>query len=406
MNFNLDERKINKRMKNFIICHYGKEEYIYDFEKNKFYQCSSSIKCEEEENSLIVSKLKGISSQFEWRLDDKYNEILEKTYIAHSMRKHYRFDLYQTPVLPESSLRRALQVSNDKQKVVLVGDDDLVSVPLALLGHDVTVIDADYYLIELIKKLNSKMNVNIKTICCDLSKGLDAAKFEKYDVLFSDPVSTREGYEVFVGNGMQILKENGCAYITVTERFSPVLEKFLDDYNFKIIKRYRAFCNSYNHKFELIDDVADMVQVCKTERTHFGDADRKQSDFFDSQKQMRFSLNVEYHVIDKNKIDKQIQEVIEKISKADNFTLQYNKYILNDCFYYLVYDEDTKIRILINVYEDYVEFCFNFKETVNISEIKRAIDNIISYKTIREEQYVCGLSLIKGHMDLNVNYIK
>ena len=86
----------------FIICHYGKREYLYSLSKNKFYKNREGIAISNEPSAVIQDKLQSICAAYDWRVPDRYSEILEKTYIAHSMRRHYRMNLYQTPILPET----------------------------------------------------------------------------------------------------------------------------------------------------------------------------------------------------------------------------------------------------------------------------------------------------------------
>ena len=67
----------------------------------------------------------------------------ELTLEVHAGRKRFHTGLGQCPTLPETSLRRALLVGDADDvgalDVLLIGDDDLLSVPLAALGHRVTV---------------------------------------------------------------------------------------------------------------------------------------------------------------------------------------------------------------------------------------------------------------------------
>jgi hypothetical protein len=72
-----------------------------------------------------------------------YERVLE----AHSARKLLWPKVGQCPVLPETALRRALLVGDaavvGKKRVLCLGDDDLVSVALATLGHEVVSVDMD-----------------------------------------------------------------------------------------------------------------------------------------------------------------------------------------------------------------------------------------------------------------------
>lgn len=390
-------------LKNYIICHYNNNEYLYDLDKKNYYLLHKKISAPIKVNKNIKERLKKISVGYEWRLDKSMKDILEKTYIAHSMRQHYRFDLYQTPVLPETAVRRACQVDKKAKKVVLVGDDDLVSVSLALMGHEVTVVDADEYLIDLIKEINRIMGLNIEAICCNFLNAFDASLQEKFDIMFTDPVSTEEGYKVFVKRGFELLKKNGEAFITVTERFRPVLDDFLNKHNLRIIKVYNAFCNSYNHKIELIDDVADMIKIQKTNGIKF-ESINSEINFFQSQNRMKLCLGIELFEIDSSSVDKQIQKVFNNLSLTLNRILQINKFISSQNVYYFLYDNADQFKIVVTIYDSsYVEINISSIESLNIGAIKKILLNNISYQKLREENYVCGLSSIKGHIDMDIN---
>lgn len=392
-------------LENYIICHYYDSEYLYDLDKKKYYLPRKKINVPIKANKAIEDKLKKISRGYEWRLDKSLSGILEKTYIAHSMRQHYRFDLFQTPVLPETAVRRACQIKGKNKKVVLIGDDDLVSIPLALMGHEVTVLDADEYLINLIKEINKKMQLNIEPICCNFLNELDTSLQGKFDIMFTDPVSTEEGYQVFIQRGFDLLKVNGEAYITVTQRFRPVLDNFFEKYNINVLKIYNAFCNSYNHKIELIDDVADMIKIRKTGEIIF-DSIKSGMNFFESQNSMKISLCIELFEIDSSNLEEQIQTIVNNLNISINRILQINKYISDHNVYYFLYDNHDEFKLLITIYDkSYVEIHIVAKENVNISAIKKAILTNISYQKMREENFVCGLSAIKGHIDMDINHL-
>lgn len=153
--------------------------------------------------------------------------------------------------------------------MALIGDDDLVSIPLALMGHDVLVLDVDEYLIDLINQANKFFSINITAKNVNLLNEIGPELKGKYDVIYADPVSTNEGYSVFVKRGYELLKDNGFAFITVTQRFQPVLDEFAKKASLKEICRYNSFCNSYNHRIDLIDDIANMVKYQKTGNEFF-----------------------------------------------------------------------------------------------------------------------------------------
>ena len=387
----------------FIICHYGKREYLYSLSKNKFYKNREGIAISNEPSAVIQDKLQSICAAYDWRVPDRYSEILEKTYIAHSMRRHYRMDLYQTPILPETSVRRAMQVGEKKQKVALIGDDDLVSIPLALMGHDVLVLDVDEYLIDLINQANKFFSINITAKNVNLLNEIGPELKGKYDVIYADPVSTNEGYSVFVKRGYELLKDNGFAFITVTQRFQPVLDEFAKKASLKEICRYNSFCNSYNHRIDLIDDIANMVKYQKTGNEFFLDFNADMN-FFTSQKEAKVMWTIELFNIDRNGIREQIQSILFEVRDNMDKCLQINKYVSNNNNYYFIFEDNDEFNIVLTDYsDDHIEITVTANDEVYISRIKNIIFNTISFETKREEVFVCGLPVIQGRADMEIN---
>lgn len=395
-------------MKSNIICHIDKQKYLFDISKNKYYVYKASKDMQAEVNITSLEKLKEIGKNLDWSIDDRYQDILDKTYEAHSMRKHYRFDLYQTPILPETAVRRALLIKEKNRKIIMIGDDDLVCVPLALLGHNITVLDADEYLLELISKINEKMNLNIKTINMNLLGKIHMEDEEKFDALFSDPISTYEGFEIFIGKGLQMLKSNGIAYVAVVDRLESILMEFCNDYDINIVNHYKRFCNSYNHKFEIIDDVSNMFILESTINTKYKYLLEQEcnTDFFKSQHDMKYCVKTEYFDICKESIEYEINEVIELIKINGNFNFNISKLINNNNIYYLIYDHEDKIKIDITVYEfSRVSITLEYGVNCNIGSLKKKIAKTISHKSMRVNQFVCALSNISSRSEMDINYL-
>ena len=126
--------------------------------------------------------------------------------------------------------------------MALIGDDDLVSIPLALMGHDVLVLDVDEYLIDLINQANKFFSINITAKNVNLLNEIGPELKGKYDVIYADPVSTNEGYSVFVKRGYELLKDNGFAFITVTDSETAIFSFVISDKSFAFcIVEYPAF---------------------------------------------------------------------------------------------------------------------------------------------------------------------
>ncbi len=130
-------------------------------------------------------------------------------------------------VTPENSFAR-VALADDRgdlrgKKVCVLGDDDLMSVALALSGfpEKVTILEIDERLISFIKEVSDKYSLNIDARVHDLREPLPEDIVGAYDTFFCDPPETVEAIKAFVGRGVATLKSERCAgYFGVTRRES------------------------------------------------------------------------------------------------------------------------------------------------------------------------------------------
>lgn len=105
-----------------------------------------------------------------------------------------------------------------RRKVVLIGDDDLLSVVLSLTGMPsrVCVLDIDERLGDFLKKVNHDHGLDIEFRRYDVTEPLPKDLVGSFDVFSSEPLETASGLKAFVGRGVACLKENGCGYFGLT----------------------------------------------------------------------------------------------------------------------------------------------------------------------------------------------
>lgn len=130
-------------------------------------------------------------------------------------------------VTPENTFAR-VALADDRgdlrgKKVVVLGDDDLMSIALALSGlpAKVTILEIDERLVNFIRDVSEKYNLNIDARVHDLRQPLPEDVVGAYDTFFTDPPETVEAIKAFVGRGVATLKGPRCAgYFGVTRRES------------------------------------------------------------------------------------------------------------------------------------------------------------------------------------------
>lgn len=123
----------------------------------------------------------------------------------------------QLPCTQETSqlrVERALSMLDHDARILLLGDDDLVSVSLAQAGfRNVTAVDIDPRVIKSIKKINDAEGHDIRFAVHDLRKPAPKALIDDYDMVFFDPEYSQEGLELFTSAALNFTRErSGCVY--------------------------------------------------------------------------------------------------------------------------------------------------------------------------------------------------
>ncbi len=154
---------------------------------------------------------------------DEFDDAFKKFVEIQKSRPEAIRQYDQGYVTPETTFSRiALADSRGDVRgkdIMILGDDDLVSIAFALTGlpSKVTVVDIDQRIIGFIKDVAQKEGLNIDARVCDLRKPLPEDVIGKYDVFFTDPSETLGAIEAFIGRGLLTLKGIGCSgYFGIT----------------------------------------------------------------------------------------------------------------------------------------------------------------------------------------------
>jgi predicted methyltransferase len=127
--------------------------------------------------------------------------------------------LDQAPCLPETSMRRALYMYQsgalEGKNVIILGDDDLVSLAIGLLGQalDVhtltgrlTVVEADQRWMDFIQSVSDVENLDLECVQHDLRHPLPETLCQQFDTFETDPPYTTQGMTLFVSRAVRALK--------------------------------------------------------------------------------------------------------------------------------------------------------------------------------------------------------
>jgi predicted methyltransferase len=122
------------------------------------------------------------------------------------------------PWLAATSLCRALALhahgALEGKDVLLLGDDDLVSLAIGFLGQAlgrslarrIVVVEADPAWIDLIQRISDREDLGIECVLHDLRDPLPEALTEQFDTFETDPPDTTAGLALFVSRAIQALR--------------------------------------------------------------------------------------------------------------------------------------------------------------------------------------------------------
>jgi N4-bis(aminopropyl)spermidine synthase len=131
--------------------------------------------------------------------------------------------LDQAPCYPDTAMRRALLMLQngalEGKRVLLLGDDDSVSIAIGLLGRalrkndltkgdltrGVTVVDADERRISFLRDAAAREQLALEVIHHDLRRPLPAGLLRSFDTIETDPPYTLEGARLFLARGCEAL---------------------------------------------------------------------------------------------------------------------------------------------------------------------------------------------------------
>jgi len=130
-----------------------------------------------------------------------------------------RFDQYQAT--EESVCARVMYLITDHavkgKEVLLLGDDDWVSVGLSFYGKPkkVVVLEIDEDTINSITKIKKEYKLPIEIENWDLNKKLPSKFQARFDTVFGDAPYTREGISQWLRRAIEALKKEGKGYLAV-----------------------------------------------------------------------------------------------------------------------------------------------------------------------------------------------
>ncbi|MBN1484735.1 MAG: bis-aminopropyl spermidine synthase family protein [Chloroflexia bacterium] len=153
---------------------------------------------------------------------DRWQGLLHKLRQVHQDNPTVDTTLDQAHGTPETALRRALAMYHEGalegQALLILGDDDLVSVAVGLLSRELaggrllrrlTVLDVDRRFLEHIEAAGRELDLAIETIAHDLRQPLPEELRGQFHTAETDPPYTLPGLRLFLGRALEGLRPEG-----------------------------------------------------------------------------------------------------------------------------------------------------------------------------------------------------
>ena len=199
---------------------------------------------------ILIQKLKFLGQSYNKEVtkvvDDqlKADELLNFAYEIYGYRKILSELFGQAYALPPFNVIRAWKIYEKVRfgRVLLVGDDDFISLLLATLGLQVSVIDIDPYVLRMLRYLSLKYRLDdkIELYYQDIRNPFALSK--KYAAVHMDPGYSLDGLLLFISRGLYHLMPDGYLFLSwnIGEPNRAYLEKALKAHNVTIEERVKT----------------------------------------------------------------------------------------------------------------------------------------------------------------------
>lgn len=190
---------------------------------------------------------------------DLVDECYEALVDGHATRKVFAFDCFQMPARPETVRRRCEVLrAMSPGSVLLLGDDDLVSLGLHRLGIPVEVGDIDEHLLGLLRGLAPSVGRHFLDVRAPLSPDLAG----RFDVVMGDPMSTYPGVRAFLRTALAALAPKGTILLFGHPRLRIVFDHVRDELGLELRSRRVDFSAYYSPKtLASLDDRKDLYEL-------------------------------------------------------------------------------------------------------------------------------------------------
>jgi S-adenosylmethionine/arginine decarboxylase-like enzyme len=213
----------------------------------------------------------------------------------------------------------------EDKDIVLIGDDDLVSIALGLSGvsfKNITVLDIDNQILNTIKTICGDLSINnVQTRVYDIREDLPTDLSGRFNVVVTDPPYTRSGIDLFLRRGIELLSPGDSRYIFLsygnsfkTPEKTLKIQEVIGSYNFLIEDRVDKFNRYYGA--ESIGSASALYILRTTSFTYVPQRSLEKSIYtFESDKEEKFPF-VDHYTFKTHKVPGQILSSKKALQKA------------------------------------------------------------------------------------------
>jgi hypothetical protein len=214
----------------------------------------------------VQEHLEDMGSGYRWRVAKRpgIDTLIPFLRDIHSRRKLFVAYYGQTSCLPESAAARIHLLMENVPKggrILLVGDDDFLSVPLAQQGFRVTVLDIDSDLVSYLGDLANEFDVEIDARVHNMLHPFPADLVEAVDAAMTDPMSHQNCLQVFIGRALAAVPVGKPVFTCLHPLARRVFHDVIQELPADIEKVYSGFSAYYINRFEDVDYRSDMLQL-------------------------------------------------------------------------------------------------------------------------------------------------
>ena len=229
---------------------------------------------EERVDPLLRDALVRLDEQFMWFLAPLLEEegkrgIYASFLDAHASRKVIRMDLLQVPLVPAAGFARAMRIGggNRQLSILLLGDDDLLSIPLAMMGHRVTVLDLDPFVLALLKQVTAQQQIPpIRIVHQDMLDPFPPEWEEAYDVFCADPPEEPRMWNATLHRGLRCLKPDGRGYVSLCDPIGRLASDQATSLGGRLVEVWRRMSHYYTPGSMRVEPAVEDIRVFQPPR--------------------------------------------------------------------------------------------------------------------------------------------